>query len=174
MSRLRWRWEEKEFGFRFRAGSGKRAAEHYQAGAPGDFYVIPASQRKLNESRAHELAALAEAPTSPRVVPNPWKDYERDWDWILGPDGILLNYAGAWSKKSCIGARTRVWPGPWSSLATCCNVQSLHRWPYHSCSRCIAICWARSIHPLERGERSRSIRVRGQRSGLCHSVASHR
>ena len=94
MSRLRWRWEEKDFGFRFRAGSGKRAAEHYQAGAPGDFYVIPATQRKLVKSHADALAKQAEAPTSPRVVPNPWKDYDRDWDWIVGPDGILLNYAG--------------------------------------------------------------------------------
>ena len=90
----RWRWEEKDFGFRFRAGSGKRATEHYQAGAPGDFYVIPASQRKLTKSRADELAKLAVVPMSPRVGPNPWKDYDRDWDWIVGPSGILLNYAG--------------------------------------------------------------------------------
>ena len=94
MSRLRWRWEEKDFGFRFRAGSGKRAAEHYQAVAPGDFYLIPASERKLTQSRADELATRAKAPTTPRVVPNPWTDYDRDWDWIVGPDGILLNYAG--------------------------------------------------------------------------------
>ena len=94
MSRLRWRWETRDFGFRFRAGSGRRAAEHYQAGTPGDFYVIPANQRKLTKSRSDELATLAEAPTSPRIVPNPWKDYDRDWDWIVGPDGILLNYAG--------------------------------------------------------------------------------
>ena len=94
MSRLRWRWEEKDFGFRFRAGSGKRIAEHYQAGMPGDFYVIPVSERKLSKSRADELATRASAPTSPRVVSNPWTDYARDWDWIVGPDGILLNYAG--------------------------------------------------------------------------------
>ena len=94
MSRLRWRWEEKDFGFRFRAGSGRRVAEHYQAGAPGDFYVIPASQRKLLKSRADELAKRATSPTSPLVVPNPWNDYDRDWDWIVGPHGILLNYAG--------------------------------------------------------------------------------
>ena len=94
MSRLRWRWEERDFGFRFRAGSGKRVAEHYQAGGPGDFYVIPASQRKLSKSRADELATRAAAPTSPRVVPNPWTDYDLDWDRIVGPDGILLNYAG--------------------------------------------------------------------------------
>ena len=94
MSRLRWRWEEKDFGFRFRARSGRRTTEHYQAGAPGDFYVIPSSQRKLSKSRVDELATRASEPTSPRVVSNPWTDYDRGWDWIVGPDGILLNYAG--------------------------------------------------------------------------------
>ena len=94
MNRLRWRWEEKDFGFRFRAGSGRSAAEHYQAGAPGDFYVIPANQRKLSKPRADELAKSAATQESPRVVPNPWTDYDRDWDWIIGPDGILLNFAG--------------------------------------------------------------------------------
>ena len=62
MSRLRWRWEEKDFGFRFRVGSGKRIAEHYQAGVPGDFYVIPVSERKLSKTRADELATRAAAP----------------------------------------------------------------------------------------------------------------
>ena len=94
MSRLRWRWKEKDFGFRFRAGSGKGVAEHYQAGAPGCFYVVPATQRKLPKSLADELAKRGPDPTSPLVVPNPWSDYDRDWDWIEGPDGILLNYAG--------------------------------------------------------------------------------
>ena len=95
MSRLsRWRWEERDFGFRFRAGSGRRAVEHYQARAPGDFYIIPARQRKFPKAQADALAASAQVPTAPRVVPNPWADYDRDWDWIEGPDGILLNYAG--------------------------------------------------------------------------------
>lgn len=93
-SRLRWRWEERDFGFRFRAGSGPKAAEHYQAAAPGDYYVIPAKQRKLSKARADALSKLAKPPTAPRVVPNPWTAYDRTWDWITGPDGILLNYAG--------------------------------------------------------------------------------
>ena len=93
-SRLRWRWEERDFGFRFRAGSGPNATEHYQAAAPGDYYVVPTGQRKLSKARADALAMLAKHPTAPRVVPNPWTDYDRDWDWITGPDGILLNYAG--------------------------------------------------------------------------------
>ena len=94
MSRLRWRWEEKDFGFRFRAGSGRRVAEHYQASAPGSFYVVPASQRKLPKSQADQLAGRAPSPTSPVVVTNPWSNYDQDWDWIVGPHGILLNYAG--------------------------------------------------------------------------------
>ena len=91
---MRWRWEEQDFGFRFRAGSGRNSAEHYQAEVPGDFYVVPASQRKFPKARADALAAAAKPPTAPRIVPNPWADYDRDWDWIVGPDGILLNYAG--------------------------------------------------------------------------------
>ena len=93
-SPLRWRWQEHDFGFRFRTGSGRSTAEHYQAQAPGDFYVVPASQRKLPKAQADALAALAKLPTAPRLVPNPWADYDRDWDWITGPAGILLNYAG--------------------------------------------------------------------------------
>ena len=93
-SRLRWRWEERDFGFRFRAGSGQNAAEHYQAAAPGDYYVVPAGLRKLSKTRADALSKLARLPTAPRVVANPWTDYDRDWDWITGPNGILLNYAG--------------------------------------------------------------------------------
>ena len=93
-SPIRWRWHEQDFGFRFRAGSGPTAVEHYQAQAPGDFYVVPASQRKLPKAQADGLAAQATPPTAPRVVPNPWTDYDQDWDWIVGPDGILLNYAG--------------------------------------------------------------------------------
>ena len=99
MSRLRWRWEEKDFGFRFRSGSGRGAAEHYQAGALGDFYVVPASQRKLSKPRADLLAKRAAVPTSPRVVPNPWTEYQLDWDWIVGPGGILLNYAGCLDRE---------------------------------------------------------------------------
>lgn len=93
-SGLRWRWGEQDFGFRFRAGSGGAAPEHYQAGAAGEFYVVPASQRKLSKVRADALATQSMVPTALRVVPNPWKSYDRDWDWIEGPDGILLNYAG--------------------------------------------------------------------------------
>ena len=93
-SRLRWRWEERDFGFRFRAPADRTPAEHYQAEAAGDFYVVPARQRKFPKARVDALAASAKAPTAPSTVPNPWTHYDRDWDWIEGPDGILLNYAG--------------------------------------------------------------------------------
>lgn len=102
MSRLRWRWEERDFGFRFRAGAGPSAAEHYQAPTPGDFYIVPASQRKLSKAQADALAAAAHAPKAPRVVPNPWADYDRNWDWIEGPAGILLNYAGCLDQEEIL------------------------------------------------------------------------
>ena len=94
LSRVHWRWEEKDFGFRFRSGAGRKKGEYYQAACAGEFYVVPASQRKLTRDRLEELAALGVVPTSPRVVPTPWRDYDRDWDWITTADGISLNFAG--------------------------------------------------------------------------------
>jgi len=96
--RVVWRWEERDFGFRFRAGKGKRSEEYYQAAQPGEFYIVPKSKRKLKKNRADELASIAVAPTSPRVVQLPWQDYDRDWDWIATTEGILLNYAGCLDK----------------------------------------------------------------------------
>jgi hypothetical protein len=94
MSRVRWRWKEKDFGFRFRSGSGRQATEFYQTSQPSEFYVVPIAQRKLNKKRSDEFAAVATVPKSPKVVPNPWQNYNRDWDWIQTEDGICLNYAG--------------------------------------------------------------------------------
>lgn len=93
MSLVQWRWGEKDFGFRFRGGGGKAKAEYYQAREPGTFYIVPAKLRKLSKARIQELTPQ-QPPTSPRVVPNPWKDYEQEWDWITSDDGILLNFAG--------------------------------------------------------------------------------
>ena len=99
-SRIVWRWEEKDFGFRFRAGKGKREEEFYQAAQAGEFYLVPKSKRKLAKVRADELAKAAVAPTSPRVVITPWENYEQDWDWIATKEGLLLNYAGCLDKEA--------------------------------------------------------------------------
>ncbi len=94
-----WRWEERDFGFRFRAGRGKRAKDYYQAAHPGDFYIVPKSQRKLTKARADELAKTVESRTAPRIVTNPWQDYNQDWDWIATAEGLLLNYAGCLDRE---------------------------------------------------------------------------
>lgn len=94
MKRIGWRWEEQDFGFRFRSGKGKQTNELYQAGAPGEFYVVPKGQRKLSKAKADELAQQAVPPASVRVVAIPWRHYDRAWDWIETDDGICLNYAG--------------------------------------------------------------------------------
>ncbi len=94
-----WRWEERDFGFRFRDGQGQRGNEYYQAAKSGEFYIISKSKRKLSKGRADELAKATESPTSPRVVPCPWQNYDRDWDWIATADGILINYAGCLEKE---------------------------------------------------------------------------
>lgn len=93
MSRIQWRWAEKDFGFRFQSGGGRSRADYYQASEPGAFYVVPAKHRKLTKNDVEKLA-VGDAPTSPRVVPTPWRNYELDWDWIETDEGTLLNFAG--------------------------------------------------------------------------------
>ncbi len=97
--RVTWRWEEKDFGFRFRSGRGKRTEEYYQAAQAGEFYIVAKSKRKLKKDRVDALADGVIAPTSPRVVKLPWQDYDRDWDWITTTEGLLLNYAGCLDKE---------------------------------------------------------------------------
>lgn len=94
MSRIVWRWEERDLGFRFRSGRRARAAEHYQARSPGEFYVIPAAQRRLTPERIDTLSPLFPAPSTIRITASPWRNYDRDWDWIETGDGICLNWAG--------------------------------------------------------------------------------
>ncbi len=98
MSGVQWRWNERDFGFRFRSGAGRALAEYYQASEPGAFYTVPAKHRKLSKERVEDLSR-AQPPTSPRVVPIPWTDYDRDWDLITTDDGILLNFAGCLDKE---------------------------------------------------------------------------
>ena len=95
MSKIVWRWEERDFGFRFRSSVG-RGDEYYQAASPGEFYVIPKSQRKLQKSEADRLAGAALATAGPRVVANPWQNYaHRHFDQITAVNGtICLNWAG--------------------------------------------------------------------------------
>lgn len=99
MTALRWQWHERDFGFRFRSGGGRKKGEYYQAASAGEFYLVPASQRKLPKERIEDLATLAVVPTSPRVVPMPWRDYDRHWDWITTANGILLNFAGCLDRE---------------------------------------------------------------------------
>lgn len=94
MSGIRWRWDEKDFGFRFKNSSGRNVVECYQAAQVGEFYVVPDGQRKLEKKRIDHLAGRALPPASPKIVPTPWRNYERDWDWIETGDGICINYAG--------------------------------------------------------------------------------
>lgn len=98
MSRVNWRWAEKDFGFRFRSGGGRSKPEYYQARDPGTFYIVHAGARKLSPKRIEELSP-SEVPTAPQVVPMPWRNYERDWDWITSEDEILLNYAGCLDRE---------------------------------------------------------------------------
>lgn len=99
MSQVRWRWEERDLGFRFRAGKGHHAKEYYQARSLGEYYIVPGAQRKLSTARIDDLAKLAIAPTSSRIVSSPWRNYQQDWDWIVTDDGICLNWAGCLDKE---------------------------------------------------------------------------
>jgi cell filamentation protein len=99
MSSIRWRWEERDFGFRFKKGQGLRASEYYQGAKSGEFYTVPQNHRKLAATRVKELAGSAPVPPSFNVVSNPWKNYHRDWDWIEAQDGICFNYAGCLDRQ---------------------------------------------------------------------------
>jgi len=98
MSSIVWRWVERDFGFRFRESKKKDSSEYYQARKPREFYMVPTAQRKLKPARVKQLAALIASPGAIHVVPNPWRYYERDWDWIVTDDGICFNWAGCLDK----------------------------------------------------------------------------
>lgn len=99
--RILWRWAERDFGFRFRDGVGKRTAEYYQAAAMGEFYSVPASHRKFEKTRVEELDLLMPAPTAPTIVANPWSNYsDTDPQRITGPSNQpCLNWAGCLSME---------------------------------------------------------------------------
>ena len=93
MNRVQWRWEDRDLGFRFRTGKGRQAREYYQGRRLDEYYHVPGTQRKLSGARIKDLA-LATVPTMFQIVANPWRNYDRDWDWIVTEDGICLNWAG--------------------------------------------------------------------------------
>lgn len=99
MNRVFWRWEEKDFGFRFRVGKGKRTEEYYQTTVNREFYIVPKGKRKLSAARVKDLSESANMPNALHIVPNPWQNYEREWDWIVTENGICLNYAGCLDKE---------------------------------------------------------------------------
>lgn len=99
MNRIVWRWEEKDLGFRFCSGKGKNVSELYQARSSSEFYVVPGSQRKLSKDRVEQLLALFPNPITTKIVANPWRNYERDWDWVITDDGICLNWAGCLDRE---------------------------------------------------------------------------
>lgn len=94
MSVQRWRWEERDLGFRFRTGSGNARHDHYQGRVADEYYVVSAAESKLDAEFVRRLAAAATVPPAPQVVANPWSDYHRDWDWIVAEGDVLLNWAG--------------------------------------------------------------------------------
>lgn len=98
--RITWRWAARDFGFRFCSDSGKRAAELYQAAKPGEFYQIPAGQRKFKKDRLVELE-IKPTPTAPTIVASPWRNYgDADLQHITGLNGApCINFAGCLSKE---------------------------------------------------------------------------
>jgi cell filamentation protein len=99
VSTIRWRWEERDFGFRFRIHQGRGMTEHYQAARQNELYIVPPSQRKLDSARIKELAEGVQIPSSFETVANPWQNYERDWDWIQTEDGMCFNNAGCLDRE---------------------------------------------------------------------------
>lgn len=99
--RITWRWAERDYGFRFCSGSGKRLAELYQAAKAGEFYQIPAGQRKFKKDRIEELRGIFPEPTAPAIVASPWRNYgDTDLQHITGLNGApCINFAGCLSKE---------------------------------------------------------------------------
>ena len=93
MNRVQWRWEDRDLGFRFRTGKGRQSREYYQGSSFSQYYPVPGVERKISAEQMEDLA-IAAAPATFQVVANPWRNYDREWDWIVTEDGICLNWAG--------------------------------------------------------------------------------
>ncbi len=95
MNTIRWRWEEKDFGFRFKDKQGRKTHHYYQSTNTDEYYLVPGENCKLEETQIDRLDKLFQkSKTTPKTVLNPWSSYEQDWDFVIGPNGICLNYAG--------------------------------------------------------------------------------
>jgi cell filamentation protein len=94
MSSVKWLWDLKDFGFRFRAKSGQRTLEYYQGPTVDEYYVVPSKIRKLAKATVEELARKAQVPKAINVITIPWQNYDQTWDLIEAEDGICINYAG--------------------------------------------------------------------------------
>ena len=97
---IRWRWKEKDFGYRFTSGKGKKSKDHYQANTFDSFYIVQKKHRKIKPDIFTELSLLATEHPSPKIVAIPWNNYEkRDYNWIQTDQGVCLNYAGCLDKE---------------------------------------------------------------------------
>lgn len=93
--RIIWRWAERDLGFRFRQGKGKKAADYHQAAQVNAFYHVPDRRPELAISRLSGLAAQAAIPTAPTIVAIPWRNYtDPDCQMVAEDGGICLNWAG--------------------------------------------------------------------------------
>ena len=91
---MKWRWERKDFGFRFSAG-GRIAQDFYEAVADGDYYAVARRHRKVAKDVITLYYSGAQAPAGGfRTVACPWQGYERHWDEVVDAEGWPLNYAG--------------------------------------------------------------------------------
>lgn len=152
MSQIRWRWEEKDFGFRFRSGKGKSAAEYYQASKPGEYYIVPPAQRKLERGQIDALAEGATIPTGPQVIAIPWRHYDLEWDWIESADGICLNYAGCLHQEEIARREDEGVARAREFVVGCWTGQSQFRLASPSFNRSTANSWAISTRSPGNGE----------------------
>jgi cell filamentation protein len=90
---LKWRWQWKDFGYRFSVG-GRSAQDFYEGLTDGDYYAVLKRHRKVAKEVIGLYYDTAKAPSGFRTIACPWQDYERHWDEVIDADGWPLNYAG--------------------------------------------------------------------------------
>ncbi len=91
---MKWRWDWKDFGYRFSVG-GRGRQDFYEGLADGEYYPVAGRQRKISTSVIRDHYQVARPPVDGfRTVACPWRNYERHWDEVVDADGWPLNYAG--------------------------------------------------------------------------------